>query len=131
MPSSNRRTKNNVPSQRQLRVGEEIKKVVSSCLYKVAQHNAILQQSIISVSMVRVTPDLKDATIFYTFFSGKEPSITGELNTMAPQIRQVIAKEMRLKYIPNIVFVYDKQIDKASKIEKLIQSLDDGGIKTE
>lgn len=119
----NAKHKNRVPSQRQLRVAEELKKVISTFLYKITQHNSILCNAMLSISEARVTSDLKSATMFYTYCNGDKEQIDKELKLICPQVKQLIAKEMRIKYIPEIVFVYDTHSEKAFKIESLIKSI--------
>lgn len=115
--------KKNIPSQRQLRVAEELKKIVSASLYKITQHNDILHNAMLCISSVRVTSDLKSATMFYTYYNGNREQIEKELKLLVPQVKQLVAKEMRIKYVPEIVFVYDSHSEKAFRIESIIKSL--------
>jgi ribosome-binding factor A len=111
------------PSQRQLRVGEEIRHILARLLMRGDLHDPALSGVSVTVSEVRISPDLKNATIFAMPLSGKgvEEVLKG-LNRSAPYLRSQVAQEIQLRYAPTLKFVADKSFDAAHHIEELLRS---------
>lgn len=112
---------NAAPSHRQLKVSEEIRKHLSEMLLRQDISDAILDNAFISITDVRISRDLKLATIFFTHITGKTSDITKVLTILTPSIRKILSTKMNLKFAPQIRFVFDKTIDQAIKIEKLLR----------
>ncbi len=111
---------------RQLRVAELIKEVVAEIISQRQIDAAVLTDNFITVSKVKISPDLQNATIFITSFqTGEIKELVAQLNGLAPKFRWIINQNIRLKYSPQILFRYDDTLENASKINNLIGSLKD------
>ena len=118
---------NNFPinkSQRQLRVGELLRKELSEVLVKYDFHHADLSNFSITVSQVIVTPDMKWARAFVSPLGGDNfDEVMNYLNKNIFSIQKIIASKVRLKRMPKLVFIEDKSFDFASKINQKIKGL--------
>ena len=118
---------NNFPinkSQRQLRVGELLRKELSEVLVKYDFHHADLSNFSITVSQVIVTPDMKWARAFVSPLGGDNfDEVMNNLNKNIFNIQKIIASKVRLKRMPKLVFIEDKSFDFASKINEKIKGL--------
>jgi len=111
------------PSQRQLKVGEEIRHLLSSAFMRGDFYNPKTRQPIsITVSEVRVSPDFKNATVYFVPFSGNDEESTIKiLETIAPYVGKTISNKIRLRRFPVLKFKIDKSFEEASKIEAVFQ----------
>ena len=109
------------PSQRQLRVGEEIRHALSTILLRGDLHDPDLADASITVSEVRVSPDLKHATAYVMPLGGdhKVEALAG-LRRAAPFLRGQVARAVRLKFAPNLRFEVDDRFDRAQRIDALL-----------
>ena len=118
---------NNFPinkSQRQLRVGELLRKELSEALVKNDFHHSGLSNFSITVSQVIVTPDMKWAKAFVSPLGGENfDEAMGYLNKNVFSIQKIIASKVRLKRMPKLVFIEDKSFDFASNISQKIKGL--------
>tara|TARA_B100000614_G_scaffold218465_1_gene204280 strand:- start:504 stop:875 length:372 start_codon:yes stop_codon:yes gene_type:complete len=118
---------NNFPinkSQRQLRVGELLRKELSEALVKNDFLHSDLSNFSITVSQVIVTPDMKWAKAFVSPLGGENFDETMDyLNNNISSIQKIIASKVRLKRMPKLVFVEDKSFDFASNISQKIKGL--------
>jgi ribosome-binding factor A len=111
-------------SQRQLKVGEEIRHALAS----VFQHGDFhwpedVRPQHITVTEVRVSPDLKNATAFIMPLGGQQiPEIVKVLNAGIGFFRHAVAKEVQLRMVPRMVFAADTSFDYATKIESLLSN---------
>ena len=114
---------NNIPfSQRQLRVGELIKQSLGQIFLRDEAKVPILETKNITVTEVRMSPDLKNARAYVIPLGGKDTeNIVNVLTKFSHLIRKVLARKIDMKYLPKVLFVSDKSFDYAEKIEKLIQ----------
>lgn len=109
-------------SQRQLRVGQEIKKVITSLLGKGELRGENLENSLITVTEVRVSPDLKYATAYVMTLNGKNLGmVIEELNANVWIIKKQIAARLQLRYTPEVNFRVDDTFMEVDKIEKLLR----------
>ena len=119
---------NNFPinkSQRQLRVGELLRKELSEVLVKNDFHLSDLSNFSITVSQVIVTPDMKWAKAFVSPLGGENfDEAMNYLNKNIFSIQKIIASKVRLKRMPKLIFIEDKSFDFASNISKKIKGLD-------
>jgi ribosome-binding factor A len=111
------------PSQRQLRVAEEIRHILARLLMRGDLHDPGVAGVSVTVSEVRISPDLKNATVFAMPLSGKgvEEVLKG-LNRSAPYLRSQVAQELQLRYAPALNFIEDKSFDEAHHIDELLRS---------
>jgi ribosome-binding factor A len=110
-------------SQRQLRVAEEIRHILAGVLMRGELRDPVLSGVPVTVSEVRISPDLKNATAFTMPLGGAH---TGEvlvaLNRSAPYLRSQVGKMLQLRYTPTLKFVEDESFDEAHHIEELLRS---------
>ena len=114
---------NNAPfSQRQLRVGELIKQSLGQIFLKDEAKVPVLETKNITVTEVRMSPDLKNARAYVIPLGGKntekDVSILTEFSHL---IRKALSKKVDMKFLPKVSFVSDKSFDYAEKIETLIK----------
>jgi ribosome-binding factor A len=111
------------PSQRQLRVGEEIRSALAMIFAHGETHNPILDGSSITVSEVRISPDLKNATAYIMPLAGsnKEVVMTA-LKDNASRLRGMVARKIILRTSPKIMFRLDDSFEVAGRINELLNS---------
>ncbi len=111
------------PSQRQLRVGEELRHALADVFLREDFHEAgALVRIEVTVTEVRVSPDLRNATVYVVPLGGKDrETIIKRLGVLAPQIRPLIASRVVLQYVPVLAFRLDTSFEMAQKIESLLQ----------
>ncbi len=110
------------PSQRQLRVGEELRHLLSDTLRQGGLRDPVLSTTSITVTEVRTSPDLKNATAFVMPLGGKaSPEVLAALKRAAPYLRREIGKKLQLRYIPNLSFQADYSFDEAERIGRALQ----------
>ena len=117
------RQHDNVPfSQRQLRVGELIKQSLGQIFLRDEAKVPTLETKNITVTDVRMRPDLKNARAYVIPLGGKDTENTVDVLTkFAYLIRKALSKKIDMKFLPKVSFIGDKSFDYAEKIEKLIQ----------
>ncbi len=110
-----------LPTQRQLRVGEEIRHALVRLLAEENFRDPALQDVSITVSEVRPGRDLKSATAFvYPLGGGSADEVAAALNRAAAYLRGRLGRIVRLKFTPQLVFHADRSYDRASAIETLL-----------
>ena len=117
------RQNENAPfSQRQLRVGELIKQSLGQIFLRDEAKLPVLETKNITVTEVRMSPDLKNARAYVIPLGGKDSEETVHVLTkFSHLIRKALSKKIEMKFLPKVYFVADKSFDYAAKIEKLIQ----------
>jgi ribosome-binding factor A len=107
--------------QRQLRVGELLRHTLVELLRRDVIHDPHLTGVAITVSEVRVSPDLKNATVYALPLSGKKTAeVVAALNHAASFIRGQMSKGTELKFTPKLTFVGDESFDEADRIRALL-----------
>ncbi len=125
----------NGPSQRQLRVGEQVRHALADVLQRGEVRDDLIEATVISVSEVRMSPDLKIATAFVSPLGAKDDdAIIKALAKNAKFIRGRVSGALRqLKYMPEFRFRLDTSYDNMARIDQLLRSpevardLDDEG----
>ena len=114
---------NNAPfSQRQLRDGELIKQSLGQIFLRDEAKVPSLETKNITVTEVRMSPDLKNAKAYVIPLGGKDTENTVNILTeFSHLIRKALSKKIDMKFLPKVHFVGDKSFDYAEKIERLIQ----------
>lgn len=111
------------PSQRQLRVAEEIRHILAGLLMRGELRDPALVGVSVTVSEVRISPDLKNATVFAMPLGGAHVGdVLKGLNRSAPYLRSQVGHAMQLRYAPMLTFVEDKSFDEAHHIDELLRS---------
>ena len=109
-------------SQRQLRVGELIKQNLGQIFLRDEAKVPILETKNITVTEVRMSPDLKNARAYVIPLGGKDMDrAVSILTEFSHLIRKALSKKVDMKFLPKVHFVGDKSFDYAEKIEKLIK----------
>ncbi|WP_417452389.1 30S ribosome-binding factor RbfA [Kiloniella sp.] len=123
MSSNNKNRSGSPRSQRQLRVGEEIRHAMSEVLNRTSFNDPNLEGVIITISEVRISPDLKNATAFVVPLGGADlDAVTKSLNKANGFFRRELSHMLRLRSCPRIGFEPDTSFDEAAKINTLLQS---------
>lgn len=119
------------PSQRQLRVGEEMRRVVSDILRSMTFEEEMLRSISITVSQVKISPDLKNATVFVSPFGVEdkfdEKLFLKSLGACVPRLRKELGQKMYVRYVPMISFQLDKSFDYAADIDAALRSVRESG----
>ncbi|MBX3581717.1 MAG: 30S ribosome-binding factor RbfA [Rhizobiaceae bacterium] len=112
------------PSQRMLRVGEQVRHALSDMLSRGEIIDPVIETSVISISEVRMSPDLKIATAFVApLGAGDHDAVVAALNHHAKFIRGRVTHALRqMKYMPEFRFRLDTSFDNFAKIETLLKS---------
>jgi ribosome-binding factor A len=124
MPSPKRqRDSASGPSQRGLRVGELIRHAVAEMLARGDVHDPVLEGHLITVPEVRMSPDLRLATIYVMPLGGKDANAVIEaLERNKRYLRGEISHRVNLKFAPDIRFRIDERFDEAERIQKLLRT---------
>lgn len=110
-------------SQRQLRVGELVRHAIAELLAQGSVHDEGLEGHIITVPEVRMSPDLKLATIYVMPLGGRGMTdVLAALDRNKKFLRGEIARRVNLKFAPDIRFRVDERFDEAERIEKLLRT---------
>ena len=113
----------NNPTQRQLRVGELIRHELADMLTRGDIHDPVIQAHLITVPEVRMSPDLRLATIYVMPLGGRDvEKVIEALDRNKRYVRGEIARRVNLKFAPEIRFRADERFDEAERIEKLLRT---------
>jgi ribosome-binding factor A len=112
-------------SQRQLRVGELVRHAFAEMLTRGDVHDPVIEGHLITVPEVRMTADLRLATIYVMPMGGRDiKDVLAALERNKKFVRAEIAHRINLKFAPDIRFRADERFDEADRIEKLLRSPD-------
>ena len=110
------------PTVRALRVGEQVRHILSDILARGDVHDDQLTKHPVSVTEVRMSSDLRHATVFVKSLLGKEEeAVLKALRTNTAWLQKSVAEKMTLKYAAKLKFLSDESFDEASHIEKLLR----------
>lgn len=110
------------PSQRQLRVGEELRHVIAQILERGEIRDPDVAGKPVTVTEVRISPDLRNATVFVVPLGGGDATqVIKGLKRAKPYLRHEIAKTVDLRTVPDLFFEPDLSFDEASKIDALLR----------
>lgn len=108
------------PKQRQLRVGELIRRTLADTLSRADVHDPDLNRHSITVAEVSMSTDLKVATAYVLPLGGREaPEALAALRRNAPELRHLVAKAMTLKYAPELRFQLDETFDRMDDTRRM------------
>lgn len=111
------------PSQRMLRVGEVIRHAMADLLSRGLVNDPILEGHVITVPEVRMSPDLKLATVFVMPLGGKDLApVLDALDRHKRFIRTELAHKANLRFAPDVRFRKDESFDKSSRIDAILNS---------
>lgn len=113
----------NGPSQRQLRVGEQARHALAQVLQRDELRDPALDGVVVSITEVRMSPDLKIATAYISPIGGEKDTVVEALNRNARFIRGRAAGYLRqMKYMPEFRFRIDTSFDNFAKIDQILRS---------
>src|SRR6185295_18092370 len=111
------------PSQRQLRVGELVRHALAEMLARGEIHDEVLASHVLTIPEVRMSPDLRLATIFVMPLGGKDiEAVLAALENNKRYIRGEVARAVNLKFAPEVRFRADQTFDEALRIDRLLAS---------
>ena len=109
-------------SVRLLRVGEQVRHILSDILARGEVHDDVLASHVVSVTEVRMSPDLRHATVFVKPLLGKdEDAVIKALRTNTAYLQREVASRVKLKYAAKLKFLADESFDEGSHIEQLLR----------
>ncbi len=109
-------------SQRQLRVGELVKQNLGELFIRNEAKIPSINSKLITVTEVRMTPDLKTARVYVIPLGGIDTEVTVKILTeYSHLVRQALSKRLDVKFLPKLTFVEDNSFEYAEKIERLIK----------
>ena len=118
-----RRDQSTGGSQRQLRVGELIRHELAEMLSRGDIHDPVIEAHLITVPEVRMSPDLRLATIYVMPLGGRDANdVVAALERNKRYVRGEISRRVNLKFAPEIRFRVDERFDEAERIEKLLRT---------
>ena len=121
----NSKSKNNsTKSQRQLRVGEELRHLISNALLRESFYDQIIENNTITITEVNVSPDLKNAKVYIMPLGGENKlEVLDSLNKSNGRIKKLISSNINLRQIPKLQFKIDETFEYAKKIEDILQNI--------
>ncbi|MBB5047682.1 ribosome-binding factor A [Rhodopseudomonas rhenobacensis] len=123
MPKHHQKTQTPGGSQRQLRVSETVRHAIADILSQGGVHDPVLEGHLITVPEVRMSPDLKLATVYVMPLGGRDTEIVlTALEANKKFLRGEVARRVNLKFAPDLRFRVDDRFDEAERIEKLLRT---------
>ena len=110
-------------SVRLLRVGEQVRHVLSEILQRGDVHDDTLQSHLVSITEVRMSPDLRHATVFVKPLLGQdEEAVLKALRTNTAFLQREVARRVRTKFAAKLKFLADESFDEGGKIDQILRS---------
>ena len=121
----NKKFKDNfTKSQRQLRVGEELRHLISNALLRETFYDQIIENNNITITEVNVSPDLKNAKVYIMPLGGENKfEVLDSLNKSNGRIKKLISNNINLRQIPKLQFRIDETFEYAKNIENILQKI--------
>jgi ribosome-binding factor A len=111
------------PSQRQLRVGEVIRQALAEVFARQDVYVPGVSLASITVAEVRLSPDLKNATVFFSALGSSDTEVLRDaLDEQAPELRRQIGKKVYLRHTPRLHFKVDESFDVAGRVHAILRS---------
>ena len=122
MPARSNRPSSDAPSQRQLKVGEELRHLLADLFLRGEVHDPRLRQVDLTVLEVRMSGDLRHATVFVSQLgrSGVDDDILRQLDRVSGRLGGHVARGINLKYAPKLHFLVDDTLERVGRIERLL-----------
>ena len=115
---------NSSKSQRQLRVGEELRHLISNALLRESFYDQIIENNTITITEVNVSPDLKNAKVYIMPLGGENKlEVLDSLNKSNGRIKKLISSNINLRQIPKLQFKIDETFEYAKNIENILQKI--------
>ncbi|MET0240090.1 MAG: 30S ribosome-binding factor RbfA [Sphingobium sp.] len=107
---------------RSLRVGEQVRHVLADILQRGDVHDEVLTSHVVSVTEVRMSPDLRHATAFIKPLLGRDEEVVVKaLRTNTAYLQREVASRIKLRFAPKLKFVCDESFDEGTHIDKLLR----------
>jgi ribosome-binding factor A len=117
--------KHNQPEERSvrtLRVGEQVRHILSEILQRGDVHDETLASHLVSITEVRMSPDLRHATVFVKPLLGKdEEAVLKALRTNTAYLQREVATRVKMKYAAKLKFLADESFDEGTHIDQLLR----------
>ncbi len=111
-------------SQRQLKVGEELRHLISNALLRQDFYDEHIQNNNITITEVNVSPDLKNAKIYVMPLGGeKKLDVLNSLNKVSGRIKKIVSNNLNLRQTPKLIFKIDETFENAKKIYKILEKI--------
>ena len=115
---------NSTKSQRQLRIGEELRHLISNALLRETFYDQIIENNYITITEVNVSPDLKNAKVYIMPLGGENKlEVLDSLNKSNGRIKKLISSNINLRQIPKLQFKIDETFEYAKNIENILQKI--------
>ena len=116
--------KNSVKTQRQLKVGEELRHLISSALLRSSFYDEHIDNNNITVTEVNVSPDLKNAKVYVMPLGGENKlNVLNSLNKVTGRLKKIISSNISLRQTPRLTFKIDETFEYAKKINDIIDKI--------
>ena len=123
--NSNKKYKDSsVKSQRQLRVGEELRHLISNALLRESFYDGYIKNNNITITEVNVSPDLKNAKVYVMPLGGENKlDVLNSLNKVSGRFKKIISSNISLRQTPKLVFKIDETFEYAKKINEILDKI--------
>ncbi len=123
--NSNKRSINNsIKSQRQLKVGEELRHLISNALLRSSFYDEHIENNNITITEVNVSPDLKNAKVYVMPLGGKKKlDVLNSLNKATGRLKKIISSNLSLRQTPKLTFKIDETFEYAKKINDILDKI--------
>ena len=124
--NSTKKSKNNFKSQRQLKVGEELRHLISNALIRENFYDEYIKNNNITITEVNMSPDLKNAKIYIMPLGGKNKiDVLNSLNKVTGRLKKIISNNIRLRQTPKLLFQIDETFEYAENIHNILEKIKD------
>ena len=123
--NSNKKYKDSsVKSQRQLRIGEELRHLISYALLRESFYDEYIKNNNITITEVNVSPDLKNAKVYVMPLGGENKlDVLNSLNKVSGRFKKIISSNISLRQTPKLVFKIDETFEYAKKINDILDKI--------
>ena len=123
--NSNKKSRNNsVKYQRQLKVGEELRHLISNALLRSSFYDEHIDNNNITVTEVNISPDLKNAKVYVMPLGGENKlNVLNSLNKITGRVKKIISSNISLRQTPQLTFKIDETFEHAKKINDILDKI--------
>ena len=122
--SDKKSTNNSIKSQRQLKVGEELRHLISDALLRSSFYDEHIENNNITITEVNVSPDLKNAKVYVMPLGGKKKlDVLNSLNKATGRLKKIISSNLSLRQTPKLIFKIDETFEYAKKINDILDKI--------
>ena len=123
--NSNKKSINkSIKSQRQLKVGEELRHLISNALLRCSFYDEHIENNNITITEVNVSPDLKNAKVYVMPLGGKKKlDVLNSLNKVTGRLKKIISSNLSLRKTPKLIFKIDETFEYAKKINDILDKI--------